>query len=74
LENIFLENSGEKWKKFFGELCHAHNSHVESIFEEKWNALLQNYADDANYLQCQLYPCREAWVLCFTHCAFNAGA
>ncbi|PKY53695.1 hypothetical protein RhiirA4_472057 [Rhizophagus irregularis] len=65
---------GEKWKNFFGEFCRAHNSHVESIFEEKWNALLQNYADAANYLQCQLYPCREAWVLCFAHCAFNAEA
>lgn len=75
LEKHFLgKYGGEKWKKFFGEFCHVRNSHVESIFEEKWNALLQNYADAANYLQCQLYPCREAWVLCFTHRAFNAGA
>ena len=35
--------------------------------------MLQEYTDAANYLQRQLYPCREAWVLCFTHRAFNAG-
>jgi len=34
---------------------------------------LQQYPDANNYLQRQLYPCREAWALCFTHCAFNAG-
>ncbi len=74
LEKHFLgKYGGEKWKKFFAAFCHARNSRVESIFEEKWNALLQDYADASSYLQRQLYPCREAWVLCFTHRAFNAG-
>jgi len=60
-------------KNFFAAFCRARNSRVESIFEEKWNALLQDYADASSYLQRQLYPCREAWVLCYTHRAFNAG-
>ena len=74
LEKHFLSKfRGEKWKKFFGSFCYARNSRVESIFEERWATLLQEYTDAANYLQRQLYPCREAWVLCFTHRAFNAG-
>ncbi len=47
-------------KNFFAAFCRARNSRVESIFEEKWNALLQDYADASSYLQRQLYPCREA--------------
>ncbi|PKC06303.1 hypothetical protein RhiirA5_419745 [Rhizophagus irregularis] len=42
-------------------------------FYLKWAALLQKYDDAANYLHRYLYKCREAWALCFTHCAFNAG-
>ncbi|CAB4425493.1 unnamed protein product [Rhizophagus irregularis] len=64
---------GEKWKEFFTAFCRARNSRVEFIFEEKWAALLQKYDDAANYLQRHLYKCREAWALCFTHRAFNAG-
>ena len=33
---------------------------------------MQKYPDASSYLQHQLYPCRESWVLCFTHRAFNA--
>src|SRR6266498_2125140 len=58
---------------FFTAFCYARNSRVESIFEERWASLLQKYPDASSYLQRQLYPCREAWVLCFTHRAFNAG-
>ena len=73
LEKHFLSKyRGEKWKKFFAAFCHTRNSHVESIFEERWAALLAEYADAANYLQRQLYQCREAWVQCFTHRTFNA--
>ncbi|CAG8746081.1 14334_t:CDS:2, partial [Funneliformis caledonium] len=56
LEKHFLSKyRGEKWNKFFAAFCYARNSQVESIFEERWAALL------------------EAYVLCFTHRAFNAG-
>ena len=74
LEKHFLgKYCGEKWSNFFAAFCHARNSRVESIFEERWAALLAEYADAANYLQRQLYRCREAWALCFTHRTFNAG-
>jgi len=74
LEKHFLSKYyGEKWNKFFVAFCYAHNSRIELIFEERWAALLQEYPDATNYLQRYLYPCREAWVLCFTHRAFNAG-
>ena len=74
LEKHFLSKyRGEKWNKFFAAFCYARNSRVESIFEERWAALLQEYPDATSYLQRYLYPCREAWVLCFTHRAFNAG-
>ncbi|CAB4479910.1 unnamed protein product [Rhizophagus irregularis] len=74
LEKHFLgKYGGEKWKEFFTAFCHARNSRVEFIFEEKWAVLLQKYDDAANYLQRHLYKCREAWALCFTHRAFNAG-
>ncbi|CAB5359026.1 unnamed protein product [Rhizophagus irregularis] len=74
LEKHFLgKYGGEKWKEFFTAFCRARNSRVEFIFEEKWAALLQKYDDAANYLQRHLYKCREAWALCFTHHAFNAG-
>ncbi|CAB5387291.1 unnamed protein product [Rhizophagus irregularis] len=74
LEKHFLGKYGEeKWKEFFTVFCHARNSRVEFIFEEKWAALLQKYDDAANYLQRHLYKCRETWALCFTHRAFNAG-
>ncbi|CAG8744464.1 15521_t:CDS:1, partial [Funneliformis mosseae] len=73
LEKHFLSKyCGKKWNKFFSAFCYACNSRVESIFEERWAALLQKYPDATNYLQCYLYPYRKAWVLCFTHCAFNA--
>ncbi|CAB5195400.1 unnamed protein product [Rhizophagus irregularis] len=74
LEKHFLSKyHGEKWKKFFATFCSTRNSRVESIFEERWTTLLNEYPDAKNYLQRQLYPCREAWALCFTHRAFNAG-
>ena len=74
LEKHFLSKyHGEKWKMFFAAFCYARNSQVESIFEERWASLLQKYPDASSYLQHQLYPCRESWVLCFTHRAFNAG-
>ncbi|CAG8696829.1 4267_t:CDS:10, partial [Funneliformis caledonium] len=66
LEKHFLSKyHGEKWNKFFAAFCYARNSRVESIFEERWATLLQEYPDATSYL--------EAWVLCFTHRAFNAG-
>ncbi|CAG8737728.1 5533_t:CDS:2 [Rhizophagus irregularis] len=56
LEKHFLGKYGEeKWKEFFTVFCHARNSRVEFIFEEKWAALLQKYDDAANYLQRHLY-------------------
>jgi hypothetical protein len=74
LEKHFLSKyGGEKWKEFFTAFCCARNSYVELIFEEKWAALLQKYNDATNYLQRHLYKCRKAWVLYFTHRAFNAG-
>jgi MULE transposase domain len=74
LEKHFMgKYYGEKWRKFFAAFCRARNSRVESIFEERWAALITEYPDAANYLQRYLYQCREAWVLCFTHRAFNAG-
>jgi len=74
LKKHFLSKyHGEKWKMFFAAFCYARNSQVESIFEERWASLLQKYPDASSYLQHQLYPCRESWVLCFTHRAFNAG-
>ena len=74
LEKHFLgKYRDKKWNKFFATFCRARNSRVESIFEERWAALLNEYPDATSYLQRQLYKCREAWVLCFTHRAFNAG-
>jgi hypothetical protein len=74
LEKHFLGKfRGEKWAKFFSAFCYARNSRVESIFEERWAELITEYTDAANYLQRYLYQCREAWVLCFTHRAFNGG-
>ncbi|CAG8672713.1 7752_t:CDS:2 [Cetraspora pellucida] len=64
---------GEKWNKFFAAFCCARNSRIEPIFEQEWAILLQEYSDAADYLKWQLYECREAWALCFIHCAFNAG-
>ncbi|CAG8704302.1 5390_t:CDS:2 [Funneliformis caledonium] len=73
LEKHFLSKyRDEKWNKFFAAFCYACNSRVESIFEERWAALLQEYPDATSYLQHYLYSCREDWVLCFTHHAFNA--
>ena len=58
---------------FFAAFCYTCNSWVESIFEERWALLLQKYSDTSSYLQYQLYPCKESWVLCFIHRAFNTG-
>jgi hypothetical protein len=66
-KNFLGKYGGEKWKKIFAAFYCARNSRVKSIFEEKWNALLQDYADASSYLQRQLYPYREAWVLCYIH-------
>ena len=74
LEKHLLGKFGsEKWSKFFADFCYVRNSRVESIFNERWNSLLQQYPNAASYLQRQLYKCREAWALCYTHRAFNAG-
>ncbi|CAG8759078.1 11878_t:CDS:2, partial [Funneliformis caledonium] len=35
---------------------------VESIFEERWAALLQEYPNVTSYLQCYLYPCRDLGI------------
>ncbi|CAG8584661.1 6862_t:CDS:2, partial [Racocetra fulgida] len=51
---------------------HQQEFRVEQIFKQNWGILLQEYNDAADYLQWQLYECREVWALCFTHCAFNA--
>ncbi|CAG8631781.1 13841_t:CDS:1 [Funneliformis mosseae] len=73
LEKHFLSKyHSEKWNKFFAAFCYARNSRVESIFEGKWAALLQEYPDAISYLQRYLYLYREAWVLCFTYHVFNA--
>ncbi|CAG8697934.1 6021_t:CDS:2 [Funneliformis mosseae] len=73
LEKHFLNKyHGEKWNKFFAAFCYTRNNRVESIFEERWAALLQEYPDATSYLQRYLYPYKEAWILYFTHCAFNA--
>ncbi|RHZ51694.1 hypothetical protein Glove_475g15 [Diversispora epigaea] len=74
LEKHFMgKYHSEKWKKFFTVFCCARNSRIKPIFEERWTALITEYADAANYLQRYLYPCQEAWVLCFMHRAFNTG-
>ena len=72
-KNLMGKLHGEKWNEFFAAFSRARNSRVESIFEERWATLLSEYPKAANYLQRQLYRCQEAWALCFTHHAFNAG-
>ncbi|CAG8731426.1 1372_t:CDS:2, partial [Funneliformis caledonium] len=49
-------------EQIFCSFCYARNNRVESIFEERWAALLQEYPDTTSYLQRYLYPCREAWL------------
>lgn len=74
LEKHFMSKYGDdKWRKFFSAFCYVRNSCVESIFEERWAALLNEYEDAANYMHRYLYQCQEAWALCFTHYVFNAG-
>jgi len=64
---------GDQWKLFIARFYNVRNSRVEQLFEERWSKLLMDFPEAARYLQRQLYPAREAWALCFTHQAFNAG-
>ncbi|CAG8782229.1 2866_t:CDS:2, partial [Racocetra fulgida] len=51
----------------------ARNNTTETTFEKKWKEILDNYSEAQYYLEHQLYPHQEAWVLAFTHRFFNCG-
>jgi len=74
LEKHFLGVfKGDRWELFISSFYHVRNSRAEQLFEERWSAFQEQFSEAARYLQRQLYPTREAWALCFTHKAFNAG-
>ncbi|CAG8635863.1 9410_t:CDS:2 [Cetraspora pellucida] len=67
-----IENFGrEKFRDFFSSFCQARNSITETVYERKWQQVLDLFPEAQFYLRCQLYPHREAWVLAFTHQSFN---
>ncbi|CAB4434524.1 unnamed protein product [Rhizophagus irregularis] len=43
---------------------------LSKYYGEKWKKFFATFCSTRNS---RLYPCREAWALCFTHRAFNAG-
>lgn len=74
LEKHFLSVfKGDQWKLFISTFYHVRNSRAEQLFEERWSAFQEQFPEATRYMQRQLYPTREAWALCFTHKAFNAG-
>lgn len=72
-QNLRSRIGQDQWVSFLKEFWIVYRSISPETFDRLWNELLLHYPDAYEYLNNELYPCRQRWAWAWVSHMFTAG-
>lgn len=72
-QNLRSRIGHDQWISFSKEFWIVYRAISPETFDRLWNELLLHYPDAREYLENELYPCRQRWAWAWVSHMFTAG-